>query len=220
MISSFLVAIDGPAGSGKSSISNAVCDQFGFLHFDSGSCYRAIAYYFLSRGINNIKEVELIELRFLVSFEYSDGVVCVNGKALGEEIRTPGVSMFTSDISTLENVRSFVTSSIRDMVKDKQVVMDGRDIGTVVLPNADLKLFLTATAEERASRRLKEWDGQGIEIDFEKVVEEIQCRDEQDTSRTLSPLKPATDSIIVDTTSLSFDEVVKKISDLIKLRKG
>jgi cytidylate kinase len=106
------------------------------------------------------------------------------------------------------------------MVKDKQVVMDGRDIGTVVLPNADLKLFLTATAEERASRRLKEWDGQGIEIDFEKVVEEIQCRDEQDTSRTLSPLKPATDSIIVDTTSLSFDEVVKKISDLIKLRKG
>jgi cytidylate kinase len=220
MRTSFSVAIDGPAGSGKSSISNAVCERFGFLHFDSGSCYRAIAYYFLSKGVDNIKEVETVELHPLVNFEYSEGVVYLNGRRLGEEIRTPEVSMFTSDISTLRNVREFVTYSIRDMIKGEQVVMDGRDIGTVVLPDADLKIFLTATAEERARRRLKEWDGQGIEIDFEKVVEEIKRRDEQDTSRTLSPLKPATDSVIVDTTSLSFDDVVKKISELIEQRKG
>ncbi|HOO32348.1 MAG TPA: (d)CMP kinase [Thermotogota bacterium] len=220
MSGSFSVAIDGPAGSGKSSISNAVCESFGFLHFDSGACYRAIAYYFLSRGINNIKEVESTDLPPLVKFKYSDGIVYINDRKLGEEIRTPEVSMFTSDISTLANVREFVTDSIRDMVDGKQVVMDGRDIGTVVLPDADLKIFLTATAEERACRRLKEWDGQGIEIEFEKVVEEIKRRDEQDTSRTLSPLKPATDSVIVDTTSLSFDEVVNKISELIRRRKG
>jgi cytidylate kinase len=144
----------------------------------------------------------------------------LNGKKLGEEIRTPDVSRFTSDISTKKTVRDFVTASIRDMIRGHNVIMEGRDIGSVVLPDADLKVYLTATPRERAKRRLKEWQGNGEQIELKEVIKEIERRDQQDSNRSLAPLKPAENAILLDTTSLSFHEVVEEISSLILKKKG
>ena len=211
----FAVAIDGPAGSGKSSVARALSKKFDLIHFDSGACYRAVAYYFLSQGIKDSEEIEASDLFSLIRLDYSNGYLYLNGKKTGEEIRTPEVSQFTSDISTKRIVRDFVTTSIRNMIKGHHIIMEGRDIGSVVLPNADLKIYLTATPTERAKRRLKEWQSNGEEIDLNKVIKEIERRDQQDTNRSLAPLKPAENAIMIDTTSLSFHEVVEEISRLI-----
>jgi len=220
MTRGFAVAIDGPAGSGKSSVSKALCERFGFIHFDSGACYRAVAYYFWNKGTMDTQVIEGTDLSSVIKLEYNGGFLLLNGKKLGDEIRTPEISSFTSDISTKWNVRRFVTESIRNMIQGHHVIMDGRDIGSVVLPDADLKIYLTASARERAKRRLKEWQKNGEQIEFEEVVKEIERRDLQDTSRQLAPLKPAADAIMMDTTSLSFHEVVNEISLLIEQKKG
>lgn len=220
MTRGFAVAIDGPAGSGKSSVSKALCERFGFIHFDSGACYRAVAYYFWNKETMDTQVIEGTDLSSVIKLEYNGGFLLLNGKKLGDEIRTPEISSFTSDISTKQNVRSFVTESIRNMIQGHHVIMDGRDIGSVVLPDADLKIYLTASARERAKRRLKEWQKNGEQIEFEEVVKEIERRDLQDTSRQLAPLKPAADAIMMDTTSLSFHEVVDEISQLIEKKKG
>lgn len=216
----FAVAIDGPAGSGKSSVAKELCDKFGFIHFDSGACYRAVAYYFWSEGIINTQVIDHSDIASLIRLDFIDGYLLLNGKKVGDEIRTPEVSRFASDVSTKKTVRDFVTGSIRDMIKGYNVIMDGRDIGSVVLPNADLKIFLTASAGERAKRRLKEWQKKGEQIKLEEVIKEIECRDQQDTNRKLAPLKPAEDAILLDTTTLSFHEVVEEITRLIDKKKG
>jgi len=220
MINGFAVAIDGPAGSGKSSVARALSEKFRFVHFDSGACYRAVAFYFLSQGIKDIQKIECLNLSSEIKLDYLRGSLYLNKTRLGEEIRTPDVSRFTSDISTRKNVRDFVTASIRDMIKGHNVIMEGRDIGSVVLPDADLKVFLTATPEERAKRRLKEWQENGEKIDLIEVIKEIKRRDQQDSSRALAPLKPTENAVIIDTTSLSFHEVIEKISILICEKKG
>ncbi len=220
MTNGFAVAIDGPAGSGKSSVAKALSEKFDFIHFDSGACYRAVAYYFLSRGIQDINEIERSNLSSMIHLEYLNGFLFLNGKRLGDEIRTPDVSQFTSDISTKRTIREFVTNSIRDMIKGHNVIMEGRDIGSVVLPNADLKVYLTATPQERAKRRLKDWQKNGEQIDLEKVRNEIERRDQQDSTRSLAPLKPAKNAILIDTSSLSFHEVVEEIASLILKKKG
>ncbi len=219
MMDSFHVAIDGPAGSGKSSVAGAVSERFRMIHFDSGACYRAVACFLLKNGIKKCDEQSIEKKLRLLHLEYRRGALFINGEKVGEEIRTPQVSQFTSDISTLETVRDFVTSSIRDMIEGMKVVMDGRDIGTVVLPNADLKIFLTASPEERARRRLKDWDSSGIDVEYEEVLNEIKERDDRDSSRKLSPLKPAEDALTIDTTNLSFEEVVDKISNKISEKR-
>jgi len=220
MKNGFAVAIDGPAGSGKSSVAHVLSEKFNFIHFDSGACYRAVAYYFLSKGVHDIREIENSDLTSFIQLEYLNGFLYLNGKKTGEEIRTPDVSRFTSDISTKKRVRDFVTTSIRNMIKGQNVIMEGRDIGSVVLPNADLKIYLTATPVERAKRRLKEWKKNGEQIDLKEVVKEIEKRDQQDSNRSLAPLKPSRDAILLDTTSLSFHEVVNEISRLILEKKG
>lgn len=220
MKNGFAVAIDGPAGSGKSSVARFLSEKFQFIHFDSGACYRAVAFYFLSQGIKDIQRIECSNLSSIIALDYLNGSLYLNKKKLGEEIRTPDVSRFTSDISTKKTVRDFVTASIRDMVKGHNVIMEGRDIGSVVLPDADLKVYLTATPEERAKRRLKEWQENGEKIDLQEVIKEIERRDQQDSNRTLAPLKPAENAVIIDTTSLSFHEVIEKISRLIDEKKG
>jgi cytidylate kinase len=220
MKNSFAVAIDGPAGSGKSSVARALSERFNFIHFDSGACYRAVAFYFLSKGIKDIQRIEQADLSSLIQLEYLKGSLYLNGKKLGEEIRTPDVSRFTSDISTKKTVRDFVTASIRDMIRGHNVIMEGRDIGSVVLPDADLKVYLTATPRERAKRRLKEWQENGEQIELKEVIKEIERRDQQESNRSLAPLKPAENAILLDTTSLSFHEVVEEISSLILKKKG
>ncbi len=220
MKNGFAVAIDGPAGSGKSSVAHALSQKFNFIHFDSGACYRAVAYYFLSKGILDIQQIDSSDMSSFIQLRYMDGFLYLNGRKTGEEIRTPDVSRFTSDISTRKRVRDFVTTSIRDMIKGQNVIMEGRDIGSVVLPNADLKIYLTATPVERAKRRLKEWRHHGEEIELKEVVKEIERRDQQDSNRSLAPLKPSEDAILLDTTSLSFHEVVDEISRLILEKKG
>lgn len=220
MKNGFAVAIDGPAGSGKSSVARALSERFNLIHFDSGACYRAVAFYFLSKGIRNIQRIEQTDLPSMIQLTYESNCLYLNGSKTGEEIRTPDVSRFTSDISTLKTVRDFVTTSIRAMVKGHQVIMEGRDIGSVVLPRADIKIYLTASAEERAKRRLKDWQENGEQIDLQEVIKEIERRDQQDSNRRLAPLKPAEDAILLDTTSLSFHEVVEEISLLILKKKG
>ena len=131
MTKGFAVAIDGPAGSGKSSVAKALCEKFGFFHFDSGACYRAVAYYFWEKGMMDTQVIEYADLSSVIKLEYNDGFLLLNGKMLGDEIRTPEISSFTSDVSTKQNVRCFVTESIRRMIQGHHVIMDGRDIGSV-----------------------------------------------------------------------------------------
>jgi len=216
----FKVAIDGPAGSGKSSVAKALSRRFELIHFDSGAYYRAVAYYFWSEGIKDPEVIERKDLASLIRLTYQKGLLFLNGNKVGDEIRTPVVSRFTSDISTKKQIREFVTASIRDMIRGHDVIMEGRDIGSVVMPDADLKIYLTATPRERAKRRLKEWQKNGEQINLDEVIKEIELRDQQDTNRILAPLKPAEDAILLDTTSLSFHEVVEKISGLIHRKKG
>ena len=216
----FKVAIDGPAGSGKSSVAKALSRRFELIHFDSGACYRAVAYYFWSEDIKDPEVIERKDLASLIRLTYQKGLLFLNGNKVGDEIRTPVVSRFTSDISTKKQIREFVTASIRDMIRGHDVIMEGRDIGSVVMPDADLKIYLTATPRERAKRRLKEWQKNGEQINLDEVIKEIELRDQQDTNRILAPLKPAEDAILLDTTSLSFHEVVEKISGLIHRKKG
>src|SRR6056297_682434 len=216
----FKVAIDGPAGSGKSSVARALSKRFELVHFDSGACYRAVAYYFWSEGVTDPEAVDRKDLSSLIRLTYTKGLLFLNEKQVGDEIRTPVVSRYTSDISTKKQIRDFVTASIRDMIKGNDEIIEGRDIGSVVMTDADLKIFLTATPRERAKRRLKEWQKNGEQINLDEVIKEIELRDQQDTNRILAPLKPAEDAILLDTTSLSFHEVVEKISGLIHQKKG
>lgn len=218
MNSSFSVAIDGPAGSGKSSISREISRSFGFDYLDSGAFYRTLAWFLFAEGVlspNNNNENEFSMDLYSIKFDIIDGMLFINGVFPGENIRTPQISNLTSEISTWKCVRSFVTEQIRNVARGKKVIMDGRDIGTVVLPNADVKIFLTASSKVRALRRYREWLVNGIELDVDEVEREIIERDVQDSSRKISPLKPAPDSLEIDTSDMSFDDVVSKIEEII-----
>lgn len=216
------VAVDGPAGAGKSTISRAAAKELGFIYVDTGALYRAVGVYALRHGIctkdavnieKALKDIK-VELKFVGDVQH----VFLNGEDVSTEIRTPNASMAASDVSAIPCVRAFLFDLQRDIAKNNNCLMDGRDIGTVVLPDAKIKIFLTASAEERAKRRYKELTEKGAKDTYEEVLSDLQKRDYQDSHREIAPLKPAEDSIIVDTSDYSFNEAKNKIVNIIKER--
>ena len=215
------VAVDGPAGSGKSTITKMVAKSLGFNYVDTGAMYRALTYNFLSNGLDELEEEKIKELLSKTDFkvEYVDGVqyVYVNNEEVSDKIRTAEVSKFTSLFAKSPVVRDFLIDTQRNLANTNNIIMDGRDIASVVLPNADVKIFLTASVEERARRRVLDFERQGIEnVDFEKVKEDIKARDWQDENRDIAPLIKVESATLIDTTSLTIDEVVEKMTELVK----
>ena len=215
------IAIDGPAGAGKSSIAKAVAKKLGFIYVDTGALYRAIGVNALKHDIATTDSEKVVELlpETVVELKYIDGTQCVflNGEDVSETIRLPEASMAASNVSAIPEVRTFLRDLQRDMAKKNNVIMDGRDIGTVILPDAQYKFFLTATAEVRADRRFKELKEKGIDVDYKQLLEEIIQRDYNDSHRATAPLKQADDAILVDSSELTLEESINAILSYIKV---
>jgi len=209
------VAIDGPAGAGKSTIAKAIAAKMGYVYVDTGAMYRAMALYFLRAGIasNDEEKISSVVDDISVSIKYEDGAqhVILNGEDVTGLIRTEEVGNMASASSVYAPVRSKLVALQQELAKTTDVIMDGRDIGTVVLPNADVKIFLTASVECRAKRRFDELVAKGMEADFDKIAKDIEERDYRDSHREISPLKQAEDAILVDSSDMTIDEVVNTI---------
>lgn len=218
----FNIAIDGPAGAGKSSIARAVSKELGFIYVDTGALYRAVGLYAIKNNIDTKDSEGVTAMLSNVSVElkFSDGEQCVflNGSDVSADIRFPEASMAASNVSAIPSVRTFLFDLQRKIASENNCIMDGRDIGTVVLPNASLKIFLTASPEARAKRRYDELVAKGTDVDYNDVLADLNERDYQDTHREIAPLKPAEDSVILDTTDLTFAEVQAEIKKLAEER--
>lgn len=218
----FNIAIDGPAGAGKSSIARAVSKELGFIYVDTGALYRAVGLYAIKNNIDTKDSESVTAMLSNVSVElkFSDGEQCVflNGSDVSADIRFPEASMAASNVSAIPSVRTFLFDLQRKIASENNCIMDGRDIGTVVLPNASLKIFLTASPEARAKRRYDELVAKGTDVDYNDVLADLNERDYQDTHREIAPLKPAEDSVILDTTDLTFAEVQAEIKKLAEER--
>ncbi len=215
----FVVALDGPAGSGKSSISELVAKKLGFTHIDTGAMYRAVTLEALRRQIN-LEDENAYDFLKDCSIIYKDNRIYLNGEDVSEEIRSSAVTNTVSTCCKIPYVRELMVKYQRQSAAEGKVLMDGRDIGTVVLPNADLKIFLTATPEVRAKRRYEEILAKGKEAEYEVILEGIKIRDYKDSHRTLAPMRQAEDAILLDTSQLDMDQVSTKIIDLINERLG
>ena len=205
------IAIDGPSGAGKSTLAKSLSAKLGYVYVDTGALYRTIGYYVLQQGIEpkNEAAVTAVLPEIQVEMTYGDDGLqhmLLNGQDVTKEIRLPDVSMYASAVSAHPPVRAFLLDMQRDLAKKYSVIMDGRDIGTVVLPDADVKVFLTAAAEARAQRRVLELEQRGTPQPFEKVLADIQERDWNDSHRATAPLKQADDAVLLDTTELNFAE--------------
>ncbi len=216
------VAIDGPAGAGKSSIARAAAAQLGFIYVDTGALYRSIGLFVLQKKIDFAQKNDIIALlgQINVNLTFVDGEqrVLLCGEDVSDEIRSPEVSMAASAVSAIPEVRSFLFGLQKDMAKHNNVVMDGRDIGTVVLPDAQVKIFLTASPEVRAKRRCLELEQKGERVSYEDVLADIRQRDYNDTHREIAPLKQAEDAVLVDTSELTLEESVQTLTGLIRSR--
>ncbi|WP_101697900.1 (d)CMP kinase [Clostridium minihomine] len=217
------IAIDGPAGAGKSTIARCVAHQLGYLYVDTGALYRAIGLYVLRLGKDPGRAEDVIPLlkEIRISLQHredGDQRVLLGDEDVSEALRTAEVSAASSRVSAIPEVREFLLSLQRGLADRHNVVMDGRDIGTVVLPQAQLKIFLTASLEERAKRRWKEMCQKGLSADLAAVTEEVRRRDEQDSTRKISPLVPAADSILVDTTGNTLEQSVEQLLEVIRTR--
>ena len=217
----YSVAVDGPSGAGKSTISKAVARELGILYVDTGALYRTIGLYVKRQGVDPRDPVAVAALlpQIHVEMAYADDGLqhmLLNGEDVTTEIRLPEISMYASDVSAIPAVRAFLMDMQRDLAKKHSVIMDGRDIGTVVLPDADVKIFLYADAEVRAKRRVKELTERGTPRAYEEVLREMEERDYQDTHREIAPLCPAPDAIMVDTSDLGFFSVRNLLIDMIQ----
>ena len=214
------VAIDGPAGAGKSTIARAAAKKLGFIYVDTGALYRAVGVYSLRNGLDteNPETVEGTLPHIQVELQFQDGVqhVLLNGEDVSEEIRTPQASMAASAVSAVPAVRRFLFDLQREIAAKNDCIMDGRDIGTVVLPQAEVKIFLTASPETRAMRRFKELQEKGAPDTYEAVLADLKQRDYNDSHRAVAPLKPAEDSALVDTSALTLSQSVEKVIEVIK----
>lgn len=217
----FNVAIDGPAGAGKSTIAKAAAKELGFIYVDTGALYRAIAYNAVTKGvIDDTQKIIDMLTDTNVELKYVDGVqaVYLNGDDVSAYIRTPEISMGASKVSAIPQVREFLLNLQRDIAQKNNVIMDGRDIATVVLPNADVKIFLFASPECRAQRRYKELMEKGEDVTLEDVLADVNQRDYQDSHRDIAPLKPSEDSVMADTSKLTLEESIQLIINIIKER--
>ncbi len=204
------ITIDGPAGSGKSSVAKALAREIGFEHLDSGALYRSAALLWLRYGNDDFLE----KLR-QANFELKNGVLSMNGKVLGDEIRTPEIGKVVSKVAEMPEVREIITQKTRELADKKEIVVEGRDIGTVVLPDACVKIFLMASVQERAKRRYAQYRAKGINVALEDVIKEIESRDRIDSTRQVAPLKPAKDAVMFNTDSLTLNEVVEKLKGMV-----
>lgn len=210
----FSIAIDGPAGAGKSTIARALAAELNAMYLDTGAMYRAFGLYMLRRGATNDRRAIVAAVDGVdISVEFIDGAqhIFLGGEDVTQAIREPEVSMAASNVSAYPEVRERMVALQRKIAEGHNVIMDGRDIGTKVLPDATLKIYMTASAEERARRRCLELEQKGMPEPFENVLQEMKERDYQDMHRAASPLCPADDAVTVDTTRLSFDEAVAEI---------
>ena len=214
------VAIDGPAGAGKSTIAKLVSKELGFIYIDTGALYRSIGYFVLKNGgvIDNSESVVSFLPKIEVELKFIDGVqhVFVNGEDVSDKIRTEEVSQAASKVSAIPKVREFLLELQRSFAKKYNVVMDGRDIGTVVLPNANVKIFLTASAEVRANRRYKEQIERGLDVDYDSILNDIKERDFRDENREIAPLKCAEDGVYLDSSDFSIEQNVAAVLKIIK----
>ena len=214
------VAIDGPGGAGKSTSARAAAKELGYIYVDTGALYRAVGVNALRKNIDTKDKAAVAASIAGISvdlvFENGEQKVLLNGEDVSVEIRTPPASMAASDVSAVPEVRAFLFDLQRDIASRNNCIMDGRDIGTVVLPDAQVKIFLTASAEERVQRRFKELQAKGSTVSFQSVLDELIERDYNDSHREIAPLKPAEDSVLLDTTGVSLEEQVAKIINIIK----
>ena len=213
---SLVVAIDGPAGSGKGTAAKLVSQKLNFINIDTGAMYRCVALKMLEDNISLEEYDKIHKLLDEINIEFNGEKVILNGRDVSKEIRTVEVSNFTSPVSTIGFIREKMVELQQEIGKGKNVVMEGRDIGTVVFPNADLKIYLDATSEERAKRRVAQNTRNNIESNYEQILKDIIERDKRDSTREISPLKKADDAILIDSTNLTIEEVVNKIVELAK----
>lgn len=209
------IAIDGPSGVGKSSISNRLADRNHMIHLDTGAMYRCVALAILRDQISLENEKALLDLLDSIDITFDKEKVFLNGEDVTLAIKENDISNFTSKVATLPIVREKMVALQQKVASAKNFIVDGRDIGTIVLPNAEVKIFLTASAKARAERRYNEYVEKGIESDYETIYQDIVARDYQDSHRKISPLKKAEDAIEIDTSDLSIDEVEEVVQDLI-----
>ena len=217
----FSIAIDGPGGAGKSTLAKAVAKKLNILHVDTGAIYRTIGYAAFSRGLDAKDESQIApllkEIQIDMAFDENSGQkMLLDGKDVSTEIRLPEISMYASNVSALPCVRAYLLEMQRDIARRRSVIMDGRDIGTVVLPDADVKIYLTAGADVRAQRRMKELAERGTPRPYDEVLHEIEERDWADTHREIAPLRRAEDAVLVDTSAMDFDESRRAILDVIR----
>ena len=220
----FKVAIDGPSGAGKSTIAKRAAQTLGFVYIDTGAMYRTVALACLNEKVNikeNPEKAIGVVNNISIDIDYIEGEqrIFLNGADVSHKIRTPEVSMGASDVSAIGAVREKLVSLQRELAGTKNVIMDGRDIGTHVLPDADVKIFLTASAEVRAERRFKELLEKGTKVSYEDVLSDIIKRDRQDETREVSPLRRAEDAVLADTSELTLDESIELVLDLINKKR-
>ncbi|MDR0197045.1 MAG: (d)CMP kinase [Oscillospiraceae bacterium] len=218
------IAIDGPVGAGKSTIAKAVAERLGFIYIDTGALYRAIGVHCAKNGVDVDDDKATAEhiagMEADLRLAENGQRVFVNGEDLTDKIRTPEASMLASRVSANPRVRGFLLDLQRSFARDNSVIMDGRDIGTVVLPDAELKIFLTADAEERAKRRYDELAAKGVDTDYEAVLADLNKRDYDDSHRDFAPLKMADDAVLTDTTGNTFEQSVEEIMGIINEKLG
>lgn len=219
------IAIDGPSGAGKSTISRKAAEKFGFIYVDTGAIYRTIGLATKIRGVSLDDTAAVIELlpTLEIELKYNDAGeqhMYLDGNDVSRDIRLPEVSMLASKVSAIPEVRAFLVDMQRGMAEKYDVIMDGRDIGTVILPNADLKIFLTADVRDRAHRRYEELRTKGMEKPFDEVLAEMEKRDEQDTQRAAAPLKAADDAVLLDTSGNTLEESIDEVCRLISEKTG
>lgn len=218
------IAIDGPAGAGKSTISKAAAKKLGFIYIDTGAMYRAVGLAAVRQGIDttDTEGVTYIldDIEISISYDESGQQIFLNGENVSAHIRLPEISVAASNVAVIPAVRLKLVELQRELASHNDVLMDGRDIGTYVLPDAEVKIFLTASVEERAMRRYRELVEKGIQADFDEVKADMEYRDKNDSEREFAPLKPAEDSIILDNTDLSLEQSVDKICEIAEARKA
>ena len=216
------IAIDGPSGSGKSTLAKLISKKLGYIYIDTGSLYRSIGLYISSKGIlkddiNNIIK-SLPEIDLSLSFVDGASVPVLNGKVLFDEIRTPEIAAYASEVSKIPEVRAFLLDLQRNIAKTNNVIMDGRDIGTVILPDAQVKLFLIADDATRAERRYKELTAKGLKVSKEEILNQIVWRDKNDSTREIAPAIPANDAIILDNSGMTIEETFSEALNIISVK--
>lgn len=217
------IAIDGPSGSGKSTLAKAVAKKLGIVYVDTGALYRTVGYhvYLNGRDPHSAEQVESLLSGINIELKYENGSqrVILNGEDLGDKIRMPEMSMYASAVSAIPAVRAFLLEMQKKMARENSVVMDGRDIGTVIIPDADLKIFLTASNETRAKRRTIELQSKGIDASYDDVLFDMIERDKNDKNRDIAPAIPADDAIIFDNSDMSVEDSLNEIVRLVNERK-